>query len=322
MDWFRKAEVVVTGGAGFIGSHLVEKLLTLGTKVTVIDKFLHGSKIEHLRGHESLSVCEGDIKDAKFVSDALQNKDLVFHLAAVVGIEETQMAPLEVLDVEIQGVLNVLNIAASNGIKRVIFISSSEVYGNATAPMKEEGPLSPKSTYAVAKLVGEEYCKAFHQKYGVEYTCLRYFNVYGPRQDDRFVIPYFVKRALSNESLEIYGDGEQTRDFTYIDDAVNLSLIAAIKPEAKCQAVNIGTGIKATINEVARLVTKALNSNNPVKFVYIDYNDTRPREIEVFNRVADIAKAKKYLSCEPEISLELGIRKYVEWYLEKEGKLS
>lgn len=309
--------IVVTGGAGFIGSHLVERLLGLGAEVTIIDNFLFGSKIEHLRGHESLSIIEGDARDGEVVSQALKTKDIIFHLAACVGVEETQKMPFEVLDVEIQGTLNVLNEAAKFGMKRFIFGSSSEVYGDSPMPMKEDGSFSPKSTYAVAKLAGEEYCKAFYQKYGLEYTCLRYFNVYGPRQDGRFVIPRFVDRALSNQPLEIYGDGKQTRDFAYIDDVVNMSLLAAVEPKAKCQIINIGTGITTSINELAKLILKAMDSKNPLKVTYVDYDDKRPRSIETFNRCASTSRAIELLGYKPEVVLASGIEKYIDWYLRR-----
>lgn len=317
MKQFQNLRVVVTGGTGFIGSHLVEKLLTLGAKVTVIDNLLHGNKLEHLGGHQNLSLYEGDVRDIGVVSKALKDKDLVFHLAAIVGVEETQIAPSEVLDVEIQGTLNVLNLAVNNGIKRVVFASSSEVYGDLVEPMKEEGPFYPKSTYAIAKLVGEEYCQAFHQKHGLDYTCLRYFNVYGPRQDERFVITRFMKRVLCHKPILIYGNGQQTRDFTYIDDSVSMTLLAGIKPEARCQAINIGTGIATAISELANLIATSMDSKVPPKLAYINYDDKRPRKIEVFSRVADITKARKLLQYEPETTLASGIRKYIDWQLDK-----
>jgi UDP-glucose 4-epimerase len=309
--------IVVTGGAGFIGSHLVERLLTLGAEVTIIDNFLFGSKIEHLRGRRALTIIEGDIKDTGAVSQALNAKDIIFHLAACVGVEETQKIPFEVLEIEIQGTLNVLNSAVKSGIKKVVFGSSSEVYGDWPEPMKEEGPLSPKSTYAVSKLVGEEYCKAFYQRYGLEYTCLRYFNVYGPRQDERFVIPRFVNQALSNEPLVIYGNGKQTRDFTYIDDVINMTLLAAVEPEASCQAINIGTGRTTSINELTRLIVKALGSKNLHKPTYIDYGGNRPRSIEALSRCADTSKAIKLLRYKPKVHLAPGIEKYINWYLRR-----
>lgn len=318
MKRFKNLRVALTGGAGFIGSHLVEKLLTLGAQVTVIDNLLHGNKLKHLGEQPNLSLYEGDVRDTGVVSEVLKGKDLVFHMAAIVGVEETQMTPFEVLDVEIQGTLNVLNLAVSNGIKRVIFASSSEVYGDSAEPMKEEGCFPPKSTYAVAKLVGEEYCQAFYQKYGLDYTCLRYFNVYGPRQDERFVISRFVARMLSRQPIVIYGDGKQTRDFTYIDDAVNMSLLAAVKPETRCQIVNIGTGRAASINELAELVIESMNSKTSPELLYMDYDDKRPPGIEVFRRLADTAKARRLLQYEPETSLASGIKKYINWRAERE----
>ncbi len=317
MERLKDLRIVVTGGAGFIGSHLVERLLSLGAEVTISDSFLLGSKIEHLREHAPLCILEGDVRDAGVVSQALNAKDIIFHLAACVGVEETQKMPSEVLDVEIQGTLNVLNSAVKSGMKRLIFGSSSEVYGDSPRPMKEVGPFSPKSTYAVAKLVGEEYCKAFYQKYSLEYTCLRYFNVYGPRQDGRFVIPRLVNRALSNESLVIYGDGKQTRDFAYIDDVVNMSLLAAVEPKAKCQAINIGTGITTSINELARRILKAVDSKNPLKATYVDYDDKRPRSIEAFKRCAGTSRAIELLGYKPQVTLASGIRKYINWYLRR-----
>ncbi len=313
MERLKGLRIVVTGGAGFIGSHLVERLLNLGAEVTIIDNFLFGSKIEHLRGHRGLSIIEGDIRDAGVVSQATGAKDIIFHLAACVGVEETQRMPFEVLDVEIQGTLNVLNSAVESDVKRFIFGSSSEVYGDSLEPMKEEGPFAPKSTYAVAKLVGEEYCKAFRQKHGLEYTCLRYFNVYGPRQDERFVIPRFVNRVLSGQPLEVYGDGKQTRDFTYIDDVVNMSLLAAVGPEAKCQVINIGTGVTTSINELAETISKALDSKSSVRPAYIDYDEKRPRSIETFNRCAGNSRAIELLQYKPGIALASGIEKYISW---------
>jgi UDP-glucose 4-epimerase len=315
MDSLKGRGVVVTGGGGFIGSHLVERLLASGAEVAIIDNFLHGDKAKHLKGRHGLIVYEGDVRDADLLLHALKGKDVVFHFAALVGVKETQEAPLELLDVEIKGTSNVLNGAVNSGTKKIVFASSSEVYGDLPEPMKEEGPFFPKSTYAVGKLVGEEYCKAFYQRYGLEYTCLRYFNVYGPRQDERFVIPRFVNRALSKEPLAIYGNGKQTRDFTYIDDVINMTLLAAVEPKAKCQAINIGTGRTISINELARLILKTLGSKDLLKPKYIDYDDNRPRSIEASNRCADVTRAKHFLQYEPKVSLQSGIAKYVEWCL-------
>lgn len=317
MERYKDLKVIVTGGAGFIGSHIVERLLYLGSEVTVIDNFLHGNKVEHLEKHKNLSVCEGDVRDDKVVSRVCKDKDMVFHLAAVVGVEETQMNPLALLDVEIGGTINVLKIAAKNNIKRFVFASSSEVYGDSLNPMKENDPLIPKSTYAVTKIVGEEYCKAIYQEYGMNYTMLRYFNVYGPRQDERFVISRFVNRALSNKPLTVYGDGRQTRDFTYVDDAVELSLLAGIKPEGICQTLNVGTNNMFTINELAALIVKNIDTHNRIEILHADYDNKRPREIEVFTRLADVTRANELLQYQSKVSLESGLRKYINWRMER-----
>jgi len=280
-------KTVVTGGAGFIGSHLTEKLLTSGAEVTILDNFLHGSKVEHLRGNKNLKVYEGDVRDAETISHILNGKDLVFHLAAIVGIEYTQNNPFDVLDVQIQGTTNVLKAAANNGVSRVVFASSSEVYGDSPKAMHEEGPVSPRSNYAIANLVSEKLCRAAQQKYGLEYSCLRYFNVYGPRQDERFVISRFVDWMLSRQPVQIYGDGNQTRDFNYVVDTVNMTLIAGLKPEAAYQVLNIGTGIGVSINEVASLIAKVLGMENTYRRTYVDYDGNRPRTTEVFTRCAD-----------------------------------
>ncbi len=309
LENFKGLNIAITGGAGFIGSHLTEKLLLLGANVTVIDNFLQGSKIEHLKGHDHLRVYNADIRDKESMSQLFRDKNLVFHFAAVVGVEETQASPFDVLDVEIGGTVNILNAASKNKVKRFIFGSSSEVYGDSPEPMKEGSSLCPKSTYAVAKLVGEEYCRAFYHKYNMQYSILRYFNIYGPRQDERFVISRFVKRALDNQVISIYGDGKQTRDFTYIDDTVNATLLAAIKDETSCQEINIGTSVSTSINDLALLITRIFNKKNPVKQVHVDYDNKRPREIEVFTRVADITKAERLLQYEPSTSLEAGIKK-------------
>jgi nucleoside-diphosphate-sugar epimerase len=310
----RGVNVAITGGAGFIGSHLAEKYLLAGAKVEIIDNFLRGSKVGHLKGNKNLAIHEADVRDSDAMNKILKNMDIVFHLAAVVGVEETQIAPLEVLDVEIRGTENILNSAVKNKVKKVIFGSSSEVYGDSKELMKEDAILSPKSTYAVTKLVGEEYCKAFYQRYGLEFVILRYFNVYGPRQDERFVISRFMRRLMDNQVLYIYGDGKQTRDFTYIEDAVNITMLSATKDAAKCDALNVGAGATTSINELAKVIIKVMGMDAR-KPVYIDYDKTRPREIEIYSRTADISKTQNKLQYVSKISLDEGIRQLERYYM-------
>ncbi len=308
------SKILVTGGAGFIGSHLVEKLLDLGAEVTVIDTMLCGNKIAHLQGRKNLSVHELDVNDIPGIKPLFKGQDMVFHLAAVVGVEETQDEPVKLLNVEVVGTSVIIALAAENKVKRFIFASSSEVYGDSAKPMVEEGPYNPKSTYALTKLVGEHFCAAYYQKFALEYTALRYFNSYGPRQDERFVLSRFVKRALAGQELYVYGDGKQTRDFTYIDDTVSVTLLVSIMKEGACQTLNVGTGQALSIIDLAKLVLKHTGLTDKVKISFVDYDKRRSREIEVFSRLANIDRATRLLQYRPSTSLDEGMEKCIDWY--------
>jgi UDP-glucose 4-epimerase len=306
--------VLVTGGAGFIGSHMVEMLLELEAAVTVIDTMLCGNKIEHLGSHKNLSVHRLDVMDPPAIAPLFEGQEMVFHLAAMVGVEETQDEPVDLLNVEIIGTSNVLALSAKNRIKRFIFASSSEVYGDSWEPMVEEGPFNPKSSYALTKLVGEHYCRAYYQKYGLEYTALRYFNSYGPRQDERFVISRFVNRAVSGKELFIYGDGNQTRDFTFVRDSVVMSLLAGVMQTGVNQVLNFGTGKAVSINTLADMVLASLDLKEKIRTTHVDYDRRRSKEIEVFSRIANVDKAESLLGYRPLTALEEGIKKYITWY--------
>lgn len=314
LKFYNGSKVIVTGGAGFIGSHLVEKLLDLGASVTVIDTMLCGNKIEHLKGRKNLSVHVLDVMDVPAIAPLFTGADMVFHLAAMVGVEETQDDPVTLLNVEIIGTASVIAVAAKNKVKRFVFASSSEVYGDSWEPMVEEGPFNPKSSYALTKLVGEHYCKAYYQKYGLKYTALRYFNSYGPRQDERFVLSRFVNRSLSGKELFVYGDGTQTRDFTYVEDSVIMSLLAGASDSAINEVLNFGTGTAVSINTLADMVLSDLDLKGRVKVSFKDYDKHRSREIEVFSRIADVSRAEKLLGYRPATTLEDGLKKYIDWY--------
>jgi UDP-glucose 4-epimerase len=314
LDKYKGLKVLVTGGAGFIGSHLVEILLDLGAYVSVIDTMLCGNKIERLSGHKNLSVHEEDVLNVAAITPLFKDQDMVFHLAAVVGVEETQDEPVELLNVEVVGTSNVIALAAKNRVKRFIFASSSEVYGDSLKPMVEEGPFNPRSTYALTKLMGEHFCMAYYQKFGLEYTALRYFNSYGPRQDDRFVLSRFVNRALAGQDIIIYGDGNQTRDFTYVEDSVHMSLLAGIMHEGVNQVLNFGTGKGISINTLSDMVLTSLNLKGQVNTKYVNYDRRRSLEIEVFNRIADTAKAETLLGYKPVTDLQTGLQKCIDWY--------
>jgi nucleoside-diphosphate-sugar epimerase len=293
---------------------MVEKLLDLGAEVKVIDTMLCGNKIEHLDGRKNLSVYKLDVMDVPSIEPLFKGIDFVFHLAAMVGVEETQDEPVTLLNVEIIGTSNVIALAAKNKVKRFIFASSSEVYGDSWVPMVEEGPFNPKSSYALTKLVGEHYCKAHYQKHGLQYTALRYFNSYGPRQDERFVLSRFVNRALVGKELFVYGDGTQTRDFTYVEDSVVMSLLAAASEAGVNQILNFGTGKAVSINTLADMVLTALDLKGRIKVSLKDYDKLRSKEIEVFSRIANVDRAEKLLGCKPRITLEDGLKRYISWY--------
>lgn len=317
LEKYKGQKILVTGGAGFIGSHIVEKLLDLGARVSVIDTMLCGNKIEHLDGNKNLSLHKVDVTDVPAITPLFKGQDIVFHLAAVVGVEETQDEPVNLLNVEVVGTSNVIALAAKNKARRFVFASSSEVYGDSDKPMAEEGPFNPKSTYALAKLIGEHFCMAYYHKYGLEYTALRYFNVYGPRQDDRFVLSRFVNRALAGQELYIYGDGQQTRDFTYVEDSVHMSLLAGIMSEGIGQILNFGTGKAVSINNLAEMVLNSLVLKDRVKISHVDYDRLRSKEIEVFSRLADTHKSERLLGYKPVIDLKTGISKYIKWFKDR-----
>ena len=299
--------VLVTGGCGYVGTKLVPQLLKADYRVYVLDWMIYGN---YLPFDRRLSCYNIDMRKHDAVRDIIQriNPDAVIDLASISNDPMGDLEPSLTKAVNIEAQKKLIDTSIKNKVKRFIFGSSSEVYGDSKVPMKEGAPFSPKSTYAVAKLVGEEYCQAYYHKYNMPYTVLRYFNVYGPRQDERFVISRFMRQALASETIYVYGDGKQTRDFTHVDDAVNMTLLAATTEETSCQEMNIGTGVSTSINDLATIIIKASNSKNARK-QYVDYDKKRPRKIEIFNRNCDINKARKLLHYEPKINLEAGIKR-------------
>jgi len=300
---------LVTGGAGFIGSHLVEELVSKDHKVTVLDNL--SSKQTKISG-AGFDIIEGDVCDLKRVMELTKDVNIVYHLAAVLGVEYAYQHPTETLEVEIMGTRNILEGMRKNDVKMIVYGSSSEVYGEPTSlPINENDRTAPKSTYGVAKLAGERYCQAYSRAYGIECVILRYFNVYGPRQDDRFVIPRFIRAALQGAPLGIFGDGNQIRDFTFVKDAVQLTVTAARADRAIDQILNVGTGVVTKASDLAKLVLNVTGSNSSIVLKDFDQSN-RPREIEVFNRVADIGKARQ-LGYEPQISIRDGIAATISW---------
>ena len=297
-------KVIVTGGAGFIGSHLTERLVEQGYQVIILDNLATGKKenIKELIAKNAVEFVQGSVTDLPLLKELFQGARYIFHLAALPSVPRSIENPLDCHQVNVTGTLNVLLAARENGARKVIYASSSSVYGDTPTLPKEEGmfphPLSP---YAAAKLAGEYYCQVFNEAYKLPTVCLRYFNVYGPRQDANSqyaaVIPRFIKGVHEGNSPLIFGDGEQTRDFTFVKDAVEATFLAA---ESNARGVfNIAGGQSITINELTELIIKLVG--NKVKPVYQE-----PRPGDVRHSLADISRARAF-GYEPKYSLEVGL---------------
>ncbi len=299
--------MVVTGGAGFIGSHLAEEL-SQGNQVTVIDDLSTG-KMQNLEAtgrKDNLKFVEGSITDFPLLRKLFQGADYVFHEAALPSVPRSVENPLATNEANINGTLNVLLAARENKVRKVIYASSSSVYGNTpTLPKREDMLPNPRSPYAVTKLTGEYYCHVFDQIYGLATICLRYFNVYGPRQDPESqyaaVIPLFIKRLSESKPPIIFGDGEQTRDFTFVKDVVNANVLAA---EGDATGVfNIASGKSISINGLAHLIMKLTGAK--LKPVH-----QPPRAGDITHSLADISKARQ-IGYQLQYSLEDGLRETI-----------
>lgn len=304
---------LVTGGAGFIGSHLTAALLASGARVRVIDNLSTGYR-------ENLDEIDGDIDfvhasitDQQSLARALQDVELVFHEAAIPSVPRSVNSPLETHESSVNGTFSLLLAARDLRVRRVIYAASSSAYGDQPESPKREnmrpGPLSP---YAVAKLVGEYYCQVFTRSYGLETVSLRYFNVFGPRQDPGSeysgVISRFVSALQSGERPVIYGDGEQSRDFTYISNVVDANLRAAQSNAANGKTINIGNGESVTINELLQTL-KALSGKQNVT---PEYRDARPGD--VLHSLADLSLADSLLGYTPQVGLEEGLQRTLDWW--------
>lgn len=309
------ARVLVTGGSGFIGSHLVEGLLGNGYSVSVIDNLTSG-RIENLeRVLPKIEFHKGDIRNFDVLCKLMQGIDFVFHEAAISSVARSVIDPVETHEVNVHGTLNVLLAAKEARVKRVIFASSSAVYGSVSVPIKVEnlGPM-PVSPYAASKLAGEGYMQAFYHSYGLETLCLRYFNVYGPRQDPNSdyaaVVPSFALALLRGDRPTIHGDGRQSRDFCYVKDIVKANTLAMTADNACGQSINIGSGKAVTINDLAFEMKQLLHqSTEPL------YTEARPGDVRY--SLASIGRAFEELGYCPDVSLGVGLRETVEWYGEQ-----
>lgn len=303
---------LVTGGAGFVGSHIVERLLAMGEKVRVLDNFSFGSE-ENLQGLEDkVEVVRGDLLDTAVVRKAMEGVEIVFHQAALRSVPFSVKSPSLVNRVNVEGTLNTLIAARDAGVRRVVYASSSSVYGNTTVlPKSEEQLPMPISPYAVSKLTGEYYCKVFTEVYGLETISLRYFNVYGSRQDPNSqyaaVIPRFICWALKEEPLEVHGDGLQSRDFTYIDDVVAANLQAAHSRDGIGEIFNVAQGKAHTLLDLIDLLQELYATE--LRLLH-----TMGRPGDVRYTLADISKAQRRFGYRPQVSFEEGLARTAEYF--------
>ena len=306
---------LVTGGAGFIGSHLVEGLLARGVAVRVLDNFATG-RLENLAAVTGkIELLEGDVSNLTTVRSAVRKVDVVFHEAALPSVERSVKNPLESNEVNITGTLNVLLAARDEKVQRVVFAASSAAYGNSLVLPKEETMMpEPLSPYAVSKLAAEQYARIFHELYGLSTISLRYFNVFGPRQDPTTqyagVIAKFITCALEGKPFPIFGDGEQSRDFTYVSNVVDANLLAA---EAKLEGalmMNIAYGQRASLNQIVDMLNELTGQNLATQFLPERAGDVRHSH-------ASLKRAKEMLGYAPKVDLLEGLRRTLEWYRSK-----
>ena len=308
--------ILVTGAAGFIGSNLTYKLLELGANVIGIDNLFNGrlENLEEALNDKNFQFYKGDIRDFNFLLDIFKDIDVIFHEAAFTSVPQSIKMPESCNDVNINGTLNLLNAARKRDVNKIIFASSSAVYGDTpTLPKKENMPRIPISPYAVSKLTCEAYMQVFHQVYGLNTISLRYFNVFGPRQQDSpysGVIAIWLGRIIKNESLVIFGDGNQSRDITYVKDVVQANILAA-ENKISGEILNIGAGSPIKLLDLAKLMLKLANKQD----LGIVFDPPRPGDI--IHSFADISKAKEILKFQPKYNQEQGLRDYLEWYCKK-----
>jgi UDP-glucose 4-epimerase len=307
-------KALVTGGAGFIGSHIVERLVRTGHTARVFDNFSSGKRENLAPFAPRIEVIPGDLRDRERVDLAVTGCDVVFHEAAIVSVPYSIEHPQETHDVNLQGTLNVLEAARRAGAKRVVFASSAAIYGDAPELPKRETMLpSPISPYGVEKITGEHYLRVYGSHYGLETVALRYFNVFGPRQDPSSpysgVISVFVARALAKKTLTIFGDGEACRDFVYVDDVVDANFAAATRDGVSGQVFNVARGGRTSLNDLVAMLGRILQRE-------IRPEHASERAGDIAKSVADVAHARDKLGYEAKVGVEDGLERLVRWKTE------
>jgi UDP-glucose 4-epimerase len=313
-SWF-----LVTGGAGFIGSHIAEELVREGERVRILDNFSTGKRKNIAPFLDRIELVEGDLCDLEAVRKAVRGVDFVLHQGALPSVPKSVQDPLATNQANITGTLNVLVAARDEGVRRVVYAASSSAYGDGPSLPKEESmkpePLSP---YAIQKYAGELYCRSFFSLFGLETVSLRYFNVFGPRQDPASqysaVIPRFITALRDASPPTIYGDGEQSRDFTYVENVVRANLLAARVPGVAGEMMNFACGSRYTLNQLCRSLQEIMNTR--IQPLYAD-----PRPGDVRHSQADIRKSQRLLGYTAHVSFEEGLRRTVAFFSQKKEKL-
>jgi UDP-glucose 4-epimerase len=308
-------KILITGGAGFIGSHLCERYVKDGHTVLCLDNFLSGDlmNIRHLLNFHNFKLIKGDVRDFDLLEKIMPDVDVVFHLAAQIHVDRSYIEPKLTYEVNVTGTQNILEAARMYDVRRVIYASTSEVYGSAQyAPIDEKHPLNAPHPYGASKIAADRMCYAYIQTYGMNISIVRLFNIFGPRQRDigyGGVISIFTRRVLSNMSPIIYGDGLQTRDYTYIEDATRAYDLVLNHDKPIAEPINFGSGSEVSILDLANTIIDLCGKKGDIKPTHVE-----PRIGEVKRLIADATKVKSLLAWEPKCSLNEGLRAFVQWY--------
>jgi UDP-glucose 4-epimerase len=301
---------LVTGGAGFIGNHLTRRLVELDHEVVVIDNLLRGNKLDK-EILEKITLIQSDVRDRQVVLDAARGCDIIFHFAAVLGVDVVADNPVETMETEVSGMQNVVNSALYHGVKKIIYASTSGVYGKSAieSSVNEEFEVSPSSSYSIAKRYNEIYLKSVYQEKNLQSSSLRFFNVYGPKQDNRMVIPRFFEQGRKNQPITVYGSGNQTRDFTYIDDVIE-AIIRVSQIVSGCEIINVSNNYEYSIMELAKKVKQILHSESEIQTIS---PPASRYDFEVQRRVGSSAKLFSLTGFCPNTSLEDGLKKTYDY---------
>jgi len=297
-------KILITGGAGFIGSHLTALLVKQGNEVIVFDNLLRGNKIEKSI-FPQITFIEADVRNYGELLKASEGCDMIYHLAAILGVDIVADNPVETMDTEVIGTRNVVQAALKNNVKKIVYASTSGVYGHSAIEksVDEEIMIDPRTSYAMAKRYNEIYLKAIYEEKGLESVSLRFFNVYGPRQDHRMVIPLFFEQALANEPITVFGTGKQTRDFTYIDETIKATILLAEKSTG-AEIFNVANETEMTIHDLAKYIKKITQSNSPIDLIE---SPKKRYDYEVDRRVGSSDKLFNLTGFKPNVDTKIGL---------------